>query len=197
MTECGPLISYVGWKESRYGSAGKTVDTLELKIDSPNPATTSGEIMVRGENVMLGYYKNEKATLEMLDEDGWLHTGDLGRLDSEGYVYIRGRIKSVILGSNGKNIYPEVIESHFNNKYLVAESLVVQRNENLVALIYPDFEEMLKKGLKEKDLASLFDHHLKVVNHSLPGYMNVSRVEIRPKEFQKTPKRSIKRFIYS
>ncbi|MCK9400748.1 MAG: AMP-binding protein [Bacteroidales bacterium] len=197
MTECGPLISYVGWKESRTGSAGKTVDTLELKIDSPNPETTSGEIMVKGDNVMLGYYKNVKATAEMLDDDGWLHTGDLGRLDSEGYLFIRGRIKSVILGSNGKNIYPEAIESHFNNKYLVAESLVVQRNDNLVALIYPDFEEMVKVAMMEKDLTALYDHHLKVVNHSLPGYMNVSRVEIYPKEFQKTPKRSIKRFIYS
>jgi len=197
MTECGPLISYVGWKESRTGSAGKTVDTLELKIDSPNPETTSGEIMVKGDNVMLGYYKNEQATAEMLDKDGWLHTGDLGRQDSDGHVYIRGRIKSVILGSNGKNIYPEAIESHFNNKYLVAESLVVQRNDNLVVLIYPDFEEMVKVAMMEKDLTALYDHHLKVVNHSLPGYMNVSRVEIYPKEFQKTPKRSIKRFLYS
>jgi len=197
MTECGPLISYIGWKESKTGSAGKTVDTLELKIDSPNPETTSGEIMVKGENVMLGYYKNEQATAEMLDKDGWLHTGDLGRQDSDGHVYIRGRIKSVILGSNGKNIYPEAIESHFNNKFLVAESLVVQRNDNLVVLIYPDYEEMEKAAMKEGDLAALYDHHLKVVNHSLPGYMNVSRVEIYPKEFQKTPKRSIKRFIYS
>lgn len=197
MTECGPLISYIGWKESKTGSAGKTVDTLELKIDSPDPENTSGEIMVRGENVMLGYYKNEKDTAEVLDEDGWLHTGDLGRLDSAGHVYIRGRIKSVIIGSNGKNIYPEAIESHFNNKYLVAESLVLQRNDNLVALIYPDYEEMEKAAMKEGDLAALYDHHLKVVNHSLPGYMNVSRVEIHPKEFQKTPKRSIKRFLYS
>jgi len=197
MTECGPLISYIGWKESRTGSAGKTVDTLELKIDSPDPQKKSGEIMVRGENVMLGYYKNEEATAEILDKDGWLHTGDLGRQDRNGHVYIRGRIKSVLIGSNGKNIYPEEIESHFNNKYLVAESVVVQRNDKLVALICPDYEEMEKTGIKEDALTALYDHHLKVVNHHMPGFMNVSKVEIHPKEFQKTPKRSIKRFLYS
>jgi long-chain acyl-CoA synthetase len=197
MTECGPLISYVGWKESRTGSAGITVDTLELKIDSPDPAKKSGEIMVRGDNVMLGYYKNEKATADVLDKDGWLHTGDLGRQDKDGHVYIRGRIKSVIIGSNGKNIYPEEIESHFNNKYLVAESLVVLRNDKLVVLINPDYEEMEKAGLKEENLTELFDHHLKTVNHHLAGFMQVSKYEIYPKEFQKTPKRSIKRFLYS
>jgi long-chain acyl-CoA synthetase len=197
MTECGPLISYVGWKESRPGSSGITVDTLELKIDSPNPAKKSGEIMVRGDNVMLGYYKNEKATAEVIDDDGWLHTGDLGRMDKDGHVYIRGRIKSVLIGSNGKNIYPEEIESHFNNLYLVAESLVVQRNDKLVALICPDFEEMEKAGMKEEELTALYDHHLKLVNHHLPGFMSVSKYEIHPKEFQKTPKRSIKRFLYS
>ncbi|MCU0370322.1 MAG: AMP-binding protein [Bacteroidales bacterium] len=197
MTECGPLISYVGWKESRMGSAGKTVDTLELKIDSSDPEKKSGEIMVRGDNVMLGYYKNEKATTEVLDEDGWLHTGDLGRQDRDGHIYIRGRIKSVLIGSNGKNIYPEEIESHFNNKFLVAESVVVQRNDKLVALICPDHEEMEKAGMKEEELAALFEHHRKTVNHHLPGFMNVSKVEIHAKEFQKTPKRSIKRFLYS
>jgi long-chain acyl-CoA synthetase len=197
MTECGPLISYVGWKESRPGSAGKLVDTLELRIDSPDPVKKSGEILVRGENVMLGYYKNPEATEEVLDKEGWLHTGDLGRIDINGHIYIKGRIKSVIIGSSGKNIYPEEIEAHFNNKYLVAESLVVMRNDKLVALIYPDFEEMEKAGIKEEGLMQLFEHHLKLVNHHLPGFMNVSKVEIHPKEFQKTPKRSIKRFLYS
>ncbi|NTV84964.1 MAG: long-chain fatty acid--CoA ligase, partial [Bacteroidales bacterium] len=156
-----------------------------------------GEIMVRGDNVMLGYYKNEEATAAVIDEDGWLHTGDLGRMDKDGHVYIRGRIKSVLIGSNGKNIYPEEIESHFNNLYLVAESLVVQRNDKLVVLINPDFEEMEKAGMKENDLTTLYDHHLKLVNHHLPGFMQVSKYEIHPKEFQKTPKRSIKRFLYS
>jgi len=197
MTECGPLISYSGWKESRPGSAGKTVDTLEMKVDSPDPANKSGEIMVRGDNVMRGYYKNEEATAEILDKEGWLHTGDLGRLDNDGFVYIRGRSKSVLIGSSGKNIYPEEIESHFNNKYLVTESIVVQRNDKLVALIYPDYEEMKKAGMKEEGLTSLFNHHLKGVNHHMPGFMNVSKVEIHTKEFQKTPKRSIKRFLYS
>jgi long-chain acyl-CoA synthetase len=197
MTECGPLISYVGWKKSRPGSAGLSVDTLELKIDSPNPFKTSGEIMVKGDNVMLGYYKNEEATKAILEDDGWLHTGDLGRTDKEGHVYIRGRIKSLILGPSGKNIYPEEIEAHFNNKYLVAESLVVMREEKLVALLFPDFEEMEKAEVKQEDLPVIYEHHLKVVNHSLPNYMNVSRVEVHPKEFVKTPKRSIKRFLYS
>jgi long-chain acyl-CoA synthetase len=197
MTECGPLISYIGWKESRRGSSGKTVDTLELKINSPDPEKKSGEILVRGENVMLGYYKNEKATSEVLDKDGWLHTGDLGKLDRDGYVYIRGRSKSVIIGSNGKNIYPEEIEAHFNNKYLVAESLVLSREEKLVALIYPDFEEMEKAGVKEADLPAIYQHHLKTVNHHIPAFMSVSQVEIHPKEFVKTPKRNIKRFLYS
>jgi long-chain acyl-CoA synthetase len=197
MTECGPLISYINWKESRMGSAGKTVDTLELRVDSPDPEKKSGEIIVRGENVMLGYYKNEEATAKVLENDGWLHTGDLGRLDKDGHVYIKGRIKSVIIGSNGKNIYPEEIESYFNNKYLVSESLVVQRDEKLVALIYPDYEEMEKVTIKEEDIITIYDHYLKDINHHLPNFMNVSRFEIHPKEFQKTPKRSIKRFLYS
>jgi long-chain acyl-CoA synthetase len=197
MTECGPLISYVGWKESKTGSAGIVVDTLEIKIDSPDPAGKSGEIMVRGDNVMLGYYKNEEATTAVIDGEGWLHTGDLGRMDKEGHIYIRGRIKSVIIGSNGKNIYPEEIESHFNNKYLVSESVVVMRDEKLVVLVYPDFEEMEKAGMKEEGLNELYSHYLKSINHHLPGFMQVARYEIHPKEFQKTPKRSIKRFLYS
>lgn len=197
MTECGPLISYISWKESRTGSAGLTVDTLELKIDSPNPAKTSGEIMVRGDNVMLGYYKNEEATTQVIDEEGWLHTGDLGRMDQDGHVYIRGRIKSVIIGPSGKNVYPEVIEAQFNNKYLVAESLVVYRNDKLVVLINPDYEEIEKSGIKEEELTALYNHHLKTVNHHLPHFMEVSKFEIHPKEFQKTPKRSIKRFLYN
>ena len=197
MTECGPLISYTDWRSFKKGSAGKPVDSLELKIDSPDPEKVSGEIMVRGENVMLGYYKNDKATQEVLQEDGWLHTGDLGRVDGEGNVYLRGRIKSLILGASGKNIYPEEIESHFNNRPLVAETLVVQQDEKLTALIFPDLEEMAKTGMKEEELKELFEHHRKAVNHILPGYMNISRVEIVKKEFIKTPKRSIQRFLYS
>jgi len=197
MTECGPLISYVGWKDSRPGSAGKAVDTLEVKIDSPDPANKSGEIIVRGDNVMLGYYKNDEATQEVLGADGWLYTGDLGRMDKDGHIYIRGRIKSVLIGSSGKNIYPEEIEAQFNNKPFIAESLVVQRGEKLIVLISPDFEEMEKAGQKEENLAEIYNHYLKTVNHHLPGFMQVSKYEIHPKEFQKTPKRSIKRFLYS
>jgi long-chain acyl-CoA synthetase len=197
MTECGPLISYVDWRYSRFGSAGISVDTLELKIDSPDPFKISGEVMVRGANVMLGYYKNDDVSKAILEEDGWLHTGDLGTLDKDGHVYLHGRIKSLILGSNGKNIYPEEIEALFNTKYLVAESLVVLREEQLVALINPDMEEMEKAHIRQEDLAEIYEHHLKAVNQRLPKFMNVSTVEIHPKEFQKTPKRSIKRFLYS
>jgi long-chain acyl-CoA synthetase len=135
MTECGPLISYASWKVNRIGASGKKVDTLEVKIDSPDPTKTVGEILLRGENTMVGYYKNPEATKEIIDDEGWLHTGDLGLIDKDGFIYIKGRCKSLILGSNGKNIYPEEIEATINNKDYVSESLVVYRDEKLVALV--------------------------------------------------------------
>lgn len=197
MTECGPLISYQKWTKFVSGSSGKVVDTLEIKIDSENQENITGEIMVRGENVMVGYYKNEKATRDILTEDGWLHTGDIGIIDKEGNIHIKGRSKSMILGSNGKNIYPEEIESIFDNRYAVGESLVVHRDNKLVALIYPDFETVEKENIAPDELINIYEHHKKAINHMLPGYMNVSSVELQNEEFVKTPKKSIKRYLYN
>ncbi len=197
MTECGPLISYAAWYKIKAGSSGISVDTLEMKIDSMKPSRVAGEILVRGENVMRGYYKNEELTKEIIDEEGWLHTGDLGLMDEEGYLFIKGRSKSMILGPNGKNIYPDEIESLLNNQFAVSESLVVQRNGKLVALIYPDPETVEKHGITPDMLYLLFKRHLKVINHKLPKYMKVSSAEIQESEFAKTPKRSIKRYLYA
>ncbi len=196
MTECGPLISYVKWSEFLKDSSGRVVDTLEMKINSIRPERIAGEILVKGENVMYGYYKNQEATDHILDERGWLHTGDLGLLDKNNNVFIKGRNKSMILGPNGKNIYPEEIESLFNNKYAVAESLVVERKGKLIAIIYPDQEVLEKENISKEDIPMIMDQHLKAVNQKLPGYINVSSLEILDKEFIKTPKRSIKRFLY-
>jgi long-chain acyl-CoA synthetase len=197
MTECGPLISYVNWRENPVGASGQIVDTLELKIDSPDPLNIAGEIMVRGENVMYGYYKNQEATDEAIDKDGWLHTGDLGLVDEKGNIFIKGRSKSMLLGASGKNIYPEEIESFYNNKPGVAETVVVQRGEKLVALIFPDHDYLKKNGVSEEHLENLFENFRKDINNQTASYMNVSQVEIKTEEFAKTPKRSIKRFLYS
>lgn len=196
MTECGPLISYAAWTENPLRASGRAIDTLEVKIDSNDPFREVGEIMVKGENVLPGYYKNEKATREILDEEGWLHTGDLGLLDKKGFVYIKGRSKSMFLGSNGRNIYPENIESIFDTKHGIAETLVVQRGEKLVALIYPDKEYQQKEKLTDEQLKELIEQHLKAVNNHLPSYIHIAEVEIRDTEFQKTPKRNIRRFLY-
>jgi long-chain acyl-CoA synthetase len=197
MTECGPLISYAPWTVNKIGASGRSVDTLEVKIDSPDQARVVGEILLRGENAMMGYYKNPEATREIIDDQGWLHTGDLGLIDKEGFIYIKGRCKSLILGSNGKNIYPEEIEATINNKDFVSESLVVHREEKLVALIYPDADRMKAQNVTRDDLMNILEQYRKEVNASIPSYMNVSRFEIHPEEFVKTPKRSIKRFLYN
>lgn len=197
MTECGPLISYDGWRTTRLGSAGKLVDTLEVKIDSEDPFKQVGEIMVRGENVMMGYYKNDEATRAVLDEDGWLHTGDLGLIDRDNYIYINGRSKSMILGPSGQNIYPEEIEARINNMVYVAESVVIDEKGKLVALVYPDQDAMNKDGIKEEQLAGIFDSHRKNLNQSLAAYMRVAEFRLHPEEFVKTPKKSIKRFLYT
>lgn len=197
MTECGPLISYASWRINKEGSSGKAVDTLEIKIDSPDQQNIVGEIIVKGDNVMLGYYKNEKATKEIIDRDGWLHSGDLGLIDKDGLLFIKGRSKSLLLGANGKNIYPEELEATINNKYCVAESLVVQRGEKLVALIFPDKETIEANNISQEELKRILDGHLKEVNTNVPAYMNISRYEIYAEEFVKTPKRSIKRFLYN
>ncbi len=197
MTECGPLISYASWRENRFNSAGRCVDQLEMRIDSPDPENVVGEIQVRGENVMKGYYKNEKATQEILDKDGWLHTGDLGTMDSDGFLYIKGRSKSMILGPSGQNIYPEEIEARINAFPLVQESIVVDRKEGLVALIYPDMEMVDAKKMKEHSLETIMAAYCKQLNKEIPNYMQVARFQIVSTEFEKTPKRSIKRFLYT
>jgi long-chain acyl-CoA synthetase len=196
MTECGPLISYAASRITRIGSAGKSVDTLEVKIASPDPEKTVGEIVLKGENVMLGYYKNEEATREMIDPEGWLHTGDLGVIDKDGFIYIKGRSKCLILGPSGQNIYPEELESAIDNKFCVSESLVVHRNEKLIALIYPDKDVMEANNITREGLEDIIEQHRKEINHVFPAFMNISKFEIFDEEFIKTPKRSIKRYLY-
>jgi long-chain acyl-CoA synthetase len=197
MTECGPLISYSSWDTTRLGASGKPVDTLEVTIDSPDPENIVGEIIVRGDNVMAGYYKNEKATREIIDEEGWMHTGDLGVIDKEKNIYIRGRSKSMILGPSGKNIYPEEIEAVINNMDYVVESLVVPEDNKLVALVYPDFEQMKQNSITKEQLKGILEGYKKEVNERLPEFMAVSKFRIHNEEFVKTPKRSIKRFLYT
>lgn len=197
MTECGPLISYASWDTTKPGASGRSVDTLEVTIDSPDPETIVGEIILRGENVMTGYYKNEKATREMIDEKGWMHTGDLGIIDKEGNIFIKGRSKSMILGPSGKNIYPEEIEAVINNKDYIVESVVISVDNKLVALVFPDYDMVKRDNLSEEDLNAIFDKTRKEVNERLPDFMSVSKFRIHPEEFAKTPKRSIKRFLYT
>jgi long-chain acyl-CoA synthetase len=197
MTECGPLISYAPWDSTKLGASGRAVDTLEVTIDSPDPATVVGEIILRGENVMTGYYKNEKATREMIDNDGWMHTGDLGVIDKEGNIFIKGRSKSMILGPSGQNIYPEEIEAVINNKDYIVESVVISVDNKLVALVFPDYEMIKRDNLSEQQLLEYLDKTRKEVNERLPEFMAVSKFRIHPEEFAKTPKRSIKRFLYT
>ncbi len=197
MTECGPLITYASWKTIKYRSSGRPVDTLELKIDSNDPYTKVGEIMVRGDNVMEGYYKDKDATKKVFDNDGWLHTGDLGVIDQQKNLFIKGRSKSMLLGPSGQNIYPEEIESRINNLPHVAESVVITRNNKLTALIFPDQEIIEKEKLDEETLKTVLNQDRKRLNNELPAYMNVSEFALHEHEFEKTPKRSIKRFIYT
>jgi long-chain acyl-CoA synthetase len=197
MTECGPLISYASWDTTKPGASGRPVDTLEVTIDSSDPRKEIGEIILRGENVMTGYYKNEKATREIIDEDGWMHTGDLGIMDEEGNIFIKGRSKTMLLGPSGKNIFPEEIEAVINNMDYVAESLVISEDNKLVALIYPDHETVKKDGISDEHLLQILEDTKKLVNERVPEYMVVNKFRIHPEEFAKTPKRSIKRFLYT
>jgi long-chain acyl-CoA synthetase len=197
MTECGPLISYASWNTTKLGASGRAVDTLEVTIDSPDPEKIVGEIILRGENVLTGYYKNDKATKEMIDTKGWMHTGDLGVIDKEGNIFIKGRSKSMILGPSGKNIYPEEIESVINNKNYIMESVVISEDNKLIGLVFPDYEMMKRDNISEEQLASILDQTRKEVNERLPDFMSVSKYRIHPEEFVKTPKRSIKRFLYT
>lgn len=196
MTECGPLISYASWNTTQLGASGRAVDELEVRIDSEDPSHKSGEILIRGNHVMLGYYKNEEATKAVLDESGWLHSGDLGVIDRHGNIHIKGRSKSMILGPSGKNIYPEEIEAVLNNRFMVMESLVIERDDKLVALIYPDFDAIEKAGVTREQLPEVFKGYIHDLNHRMPKYIRIADFEIVPVEFEKTPKRSIKRFLY-
>ena len=197
MAECGPLVSYDGWKTRKLTSCGKPVDSLEMKIDSADPENEVGEIMVKGDNVMVEYYKNPEATKAALTEDGWLRTGDLGLLDKDNYVYIKGRSKSMILGPSGQNIYPEIVEGRVNNMPYVVESVVVDRDGRLVALVFPDTEDLKNDGIEGEEIDKLMNKNLHSLNHHLPKFMQVARFEMVDEEFEKTPKRSIKRFLYS
>lgn len=195
MTECGPLISYSGWRTNPMGSCGKVINYLVMKIDSSDPYSEVGEILVRGENVMMGYYKNPEATQKALD-NGWLHTGDLGVYDSKGFIYIKGRSKSMILGPSGQNIYPEEIEARLNNIPFVQESLVIEQKGKLIGLIYPDYESVQQHGIDPDKLEPVLEHHRLEVNKHLPQYSQIAKLVVHNQEFEKTPKKSIKRFKY-
>ncbi|MDE6287579.1 MAG: AMP-binding protein, partial [Muribaculaceae bacterium] len=195
MTECAPLIAYAPWDEQRPGSCGRVVSRMESRIDSPDPVNVPGTLWVRGDNVMKGYYKNEEATASTF-KDGWMNTGDICQMDADGFLYIRGRDKSMILGPSGQNIYPEEIEHKINNLPYVSESLVVDRSGKLIALIHPDFETAQKEGVPTADLQSLMEQNIKSLNADLPAYSQISGVKLFQEEFEKTPKRSIKRYLY-
>ena len=198
MTECAPLISFTTDDLFKAGSCGMYIkEYLDLRIDSPDPEHTAGEIIVKGEHVMLGYYKNEKDTHAVLDPDGWLHTGDMGTVDPDGTLYIRGRSKTMILTGSGQNIYPEEIEDKLHNMYLVLESLVLEHNGKLHALVVPDYEQAEREGVDKNDLPQIMENNLKELNTVVAGYEHVAAITIYPTEFEKTPKRSIKRYLYN
>lgn len=196
MTECGPLISYSRFFDLPARSCGAPMTFVEVKIDSDDPQKVAGEILVKGENVMLGYYKNPTATAEALDEEGWLHTGDLGVINEKGQIFIKGRCKTMILGASGQNIYPEHIEGIYNNKCYVQESLILEKNHKLVGLIVPDFERADHHKLSRTDLQEIIEQYRKEINKQLGSFEQISQVILFPEEFEKTPKRSIKRYLY-
>lgn len=195
-TECAPIITYSDWHDFVPMSCGREVVHMEVKIDSENPETVPGEILARGLNVMLGYYKNDEATAQTIDKDGWYHTGDLGLMDKGGNVFIKGRSKNMLLGPNGQNIYPEEIEDKLNSMTFAMESVVVQRDGKLVGLVHPDFDEVQAMGLSRDDLQSLMEENRVQVNANLPVYCKIAAIEIHDEEFEKTPKKSIKRYLY-
>lgn len=196
MTECGPIICSSRWETLKQASCGKATSRMEVKIDSPDPKSIAGEIICKGMNLMLGYYKNPEATSQIIDVNGWLHTGDLATMDSEGYVTVRGRSKNMLLTSSGQNIYPEEIESKFNNMPYVSESLVLLQKDKLVALIYPDFDDAFAHGLSQTDIERMMETNRIELNQQLPSYCQISKIKIHFEEFEKTAKKSIKRFMY-
>ena len=195
-TECAPIICYSDYQTFVPGSCGRAVIHMEVKIDSPDPANVPGEILARGTNVMLGYYKNEEATRQTIDNEGWYHTGDLGTMDAYGNVFIKGRSKNMLLGASGQNIYPEEIEDKLNSLPLVVESVVVQRDTKLVGLVYPDYDEAKTLGLATSDIEAQMQQNLQDLNLVQPAYCKLATIEIQDKEFEKTPKKSIKRYLY-
>jgi long-chain acyl-CoA synthetase len=196
MTECAPLITYENWKKYLYRSCGKAIVGMELRIDSEDPTRKEGELQVHGVNVMAGYYKNEQATREAFTEDGWMRTGDLGIIDKDGNLFLRGRSKNMLLSPNGQNIYPEEIEDKLNSLPLVSESVVVDRNHKLVALVYSDPSLAKAEVLQGKTVEEVMKDNVVKLNKQLPNYSQVTAIELVEKEFEKTPKRSIKRFMY-
>ena len=197
MTECAPIICYEDWKRFKTGSCGKAAPRMEVKIVSPDPENIVGEIICKGPNVMLGYYKNPEATAEVIDKEGWLHTGDLGIMDAEGNITIKGRSKNMLLGASGQNIYPEEIEDKLNNMPFVAESIIIQQTDGkLAALIYPDFDDAFAHGMNNDAITQAMEENRIALNAELPAYSQITLEKISPDEFEKTPKKSIKRFLY-
>jgi long-chain acyl-CoA synthetase len=196
MSECAPLISYERWHSRKIGSVGKAVDYLSVKIDSRDPATIPGEILIKGEQVMQGYYKNAEATNETFTADGWMRSGDIGVIDSDGFIFIRGRSKSIILGASGENIYPESLEFVLNNLTCIQESLVIQKDKKLIAMVYADMEDVDKLKLTEASLLQLMEENRKTANDHLPAYAKISEIKMVSEPFQKTPTQKIKRYLY-
>ncbi len=196
MTECGPIICHNYWENMKYMSCGQVVPRMKIKILSSHPYDIPGEIVCRGENVMLGYYKNEEATRQVIDEEGWLHTGDMATMDEDGFIYIKGRCKNMLLTSSGQNIYPEEIESKLNNMLYVSESIVILNHEKLIALVYPDWSELGENIRSPEEIERLMEQNRHELNQQLPTYSQISRIKIWPEEFEKTAKKSIKRYLY-
>ncbi len=195
-TECAPLITFSDKNDFVSGSCGTPVSNMEVRIDSSDSENIPGEIVTRGMNVMLGYYKNPEATAEVLDSDGWFHTGDLGTMSRDGHVFIRGRIKNMLLGANGQNIYPEEIEDKLNSMPMINESIIVQKENKFIALVHPDYDEAHNMGFTNEDLESIMEQNRQDINSTLPAYSKLSAIRIHESEFEKTPKKSIKRYLY-
>ena len=195
-TECAPLISYSDYHDYAFGSCGQPVKGMEVRIDSSDPQHIAGEIITRGTNVMLGYYKNEEATHQAIDDEGWYHTGDLGTMSADGHIFIRGRIKNMLLSANGQNVYPEEIEDRLNSMAMVSESIVIQREDKFIGIVHPDYDEAREMGFNTDDLVNIMEQNRQTLNATLPNYSRLAAIELHEEEFAKTPKKSIKRYLY-